>query len=99
MPGLYSTCLADSALSSQAGSIISSPGARAALNTAADGELPTGADIKALAMPYNSTVCDDAASLDTSPFEFTVFCNGDGTVAVSIGRSRGVGNGLGGEGC
>ncbi|CAM9391156.1 unnamed protein product, partial [Sphacelaria rigidula] len=79
--GLYSTCLADSALSSQAGSIISSPGARAALNTAADGELPTGADIKALAMPYNSTVCDDAASLDTSPFEFTVFCNGDGTVA------------------
>lgn len=82
--GLYSNCLGDPALEDKSGESIASPGAKNALKTASSDELPTGQDIMDLPAPYSSDKCASGAKLSTAPFSFAVFCNGDGTVAVSF---------------
>lgn len=65
------------------GSLLTSPGAENALETADDGSNPTGLSIKGLDPPYNTDLCDDDATIVVKPRRFAVFCNGDGSVNVS----------------
>lgn len=60
-----------------------SPDAKNALKTAANGSYPTGEDIKMLSDPYDNTWCTDSATVTITPQKFNVFCNGDGSVDVS----------------
>ncbi|CAM9704547.1 unnamed protein product [Scytosiphon promiscuus] len=80
LTGIYSSCLGDPTLSSTTGSVFTSPQAEDALKEAGSNGLPTGAEISALPGPYNTSVCNDDATLSTKPFVYNVFCNGDGTV-------------------
>ncbi|CAM9847704.1 unnamed protein product [Ectocarpus sp. 12 AP-2014] len=80
--GLYSSCLGESSLESTTGSVFAAPSAEDALNTANNGERPTGASFAGLAPPYNYTACDETAEVGTKPYVYNVFCNGDGNVAA-----------------
>ncbi|CAM9799376.1 unnamed protein product [Pylaiella littoralis] len=78
--GLFSSCLGEPSLTTTTGEVFGAPQAEDALKTANDGSLPDTVSIRALPYPYNMTACANGATLGTKPYQYNVFCNGDGTV-------------------
>lgn len=79
--GLYSACLGDNTLSATSGDLLAAGQAIDALN---DANPNTARFVTELDPPYDHSSCVAAgADVGDKPYEFAVFCNGDGTVPVS----------------
>eukprot|EP00903_Cladosiphon_okamuranus_P018875 g17361.t1 len=74
--GLYSACLGDPTLSATGGDLIASQEAIDALKDAD----PNVDNFEGLEPPYDYHACDAGVTVGTKPYEYGVFCNGDGTV-------------------